>query len=360
MPSPIGVYDASFPTEVRKAVDRAKSAVADYNAAVAPTPAEPTKFRLPEDPNLIGIDPAVYSQIEAAANSDKRHMMLYGPPGTGKTELARYIASRIASRPYVLVTGSADWSSQDLIGGYQPLGDGRIKFVPGILLKNFDRPFIIDELNRCDIDKVLGPLFTVLSKGSTTLPYRVEISDPESAQYQILGRYQADSDETIFSPLPEWRIIATINTIDKSSLYQMSYALTRRFAWIYVDAPSDLDFFVASFATSTGHPMTTPGPRSPIASIWDAVNAVRRMGAAPFIDMMKHCLAINDGFDFGIVPDAAISTAYLDAFRVHVMPMLDGVLKDEMEKLADVVAAALRISSAQSEAVKRQMMSIGL
>ncbi|MBC5805921.1 MAG: AAA family ATPase [Candidatus Eremiobacteraeota bacterium] len=341
-------------------MDHAKTAVTAFNAASAPESPDFSRFQLPADVKLIGIDPAVYRQIEAAVNADKRHVMLYGPPGTGKTELARYIASRLGANPYILVTGSSDWSSQDLIGGYQPLGGGEIGFVPGILLKNFDRPLIIDEMNRCDIDKVLGPLFTVLSKGSTTLPYRVDVADPDSAQYQILGMYQAAADDIIFSPGPEWRIIATINTVDKSSLYQMSYALSRRFAWVFVDAPTDLDAFVRAYVTTLDKAVT--GGRKPcvLARVWDAVNTVRRMGAAPFIDVIAHCFALDDSFDFGSEPNDASAIAYTDAFRVHVMPMLDGTLKDEMSALADAVVAAFGTSESDAEALRRQMVSIGL
>jgi 5-methylcytosine-specific restriction enzyme B len=356
----IAVYDAADDTDVRRAVDRAKAAVEAFNVASALEAPELTRFALPGDPKLIGIDPAVYRQIEAAVNADKRHIMLYGPPGTGKTELARYIALRLAAKPYLLVTGSADWSSQDLIGGYQPLGEGKIGFVPGILLKNFDRPFIIDEMNRCDIDKVLGPLFTVLSKGSTTLPYRVDVTDPNSEQYQILGMYQAAVNKTIFSPAPEWRIIATINTVDKSSLYQMSYALSRRFAWIFIDAPTDLDGFVRAYVATLEKRMTAGGGLCALAKVWEAVNAVRRMGAAPFIDVIVHCFATDGDFDFGLAPTGASAVAYTDAFRVHVMPMLDGTLKDELGALADVVVATFGTSGPDAEALRRQMVSIGL
>jgi energy-coupling factor transporter ATP-binding protein EcfA2 len=358
--NPISVLDASKAEDLRRAVDLAKAAVNAYNAAGTPSVIEGNVFSLPSNPRLIGIDPAVYRQIEAAVRADKRHVMLYGPPGTGKTELARYLAGRLTLKSYVLVTGSADWSSQDLIGGYQPLGGGKIGFVAGILLRNFDRPFIIDEMNRCDIDKVLGPLFTVLSKGSTTLPYRVDVADPVSAQYQILGLYQADSPGHVFSPAPDWRIIATINTIDKSSLYQMSYALSRRFAWVFVDAPTDLDGFVREYVGSVKKTMSERSDPCVIATIWEAVNNVRRMGGAPFIDMIEHCLATDNEFDLGAAPTTAAAIVYLDAFRVHVMPMLDGALKDELESLSSMIISVLGPDTSDAEALKRQMASIGL
>lgn len=140
-------------------------------------------IELPPFDELIGIDESVYRQIEAALNSGKQHLMFYGPPGTGKTTLARRVAGHLAGRNVELITGSSDWSSQDIIGGYQPMESGSVKFFPGFLLKNFDRPVIFDELNRCDIDKVIGPLFTVLSGHATMLPYRVDASDANSPTY---------------------------------------------------------------------------------------------------------------------------------------------------------------------------------
>src|SRR5438445_6288876 len=132
---------------------------------------------IPPARELIGLDQSVYRQIAAALRSGKQHLMLYGPPGTGKTTLAQYIAG-VLHDTWAMITGSADWSSQDVIGGYQPVGGG-VQFVPGVLLQNFDRPLIIDELNRCDIDKVIGPLFTILSDQPTTLPYRVDVADTQ-------------------------------------------------------------------------------------------------------------------------------------------------------------------------------------
>ena len=89
---------------------------------------------IPEMTDLLGIDPAVYRQINAALASGKQHIMLYGPPGTGKTTLARHIATVLTGGKWTLVTGSSDWSSQDIIGGYQPTGSGSVAFIPGVLL----------------------------------------------------------------------------------------------------------------------------------------------------------------------------------------------------------------------------------
>ncbi|HEY1682156.1 MAG TPA: AAA family ATPase [Candidatus Tumulicola sp.] len=355
--STVPVYQADDPASLAAAVEASRTALVEYNASKA---AEPLLLHtIAKSSTLIGIDEAVYRQVEAAIKSGKRHLMLYGPPGTGKTQLASEIAAQVSSNGFTLVTGSADWTSQDLIGGYQPIGDGKISFIPGIMLRSFDRPIIIDELNRCDIDKVLGPMFTVLSGHTTTLPYRVDVANRDSEQYQIFGTFQPGYAEPKYSPGPEWRILATINTIDKASLYQMSYALSRRFAWIFIDVPIDLNGFLFEFITKRKN-KTLTGGNLPLGTILQSVNSIRPIGSAPFIDIINHCLVVDANFDFSAAPDTGTSQSYLDAFMINVMPMLDGILQDEIRKVADAVIEQLDLEPGTASRFKQQMISIGL
>jgi len=188
-------------------------------------------FMLAEDTSMVGIDPTVYRQIEAAVNSGKRHIILYGPPGTGKTTLAEYLAREISERDdgdgsYLMLTASSAWSVQDLVGGYQPLGGGAIGFIPGAMLRNFDKPTIIDELNRCPIDKVLGPLFSILSGQASVLPCRANAADPSSPFHVVLPEPRAGMAAHEHAPEAAWRLICTLNTYDKTQLGQISYALS--------------------------------------------------------------------------------------------------------------------------------------
>lgn len=373
MPSPITVYDASSPTDVSLAI----KAVSDALAAVPPAP-EPElspgtpeaeegiegedapDFDIPENSQLIGIPSEVYAQIRAALKSGKRHLMFYGPPGTGKTSLAEYTAGVLHSSS-VTVTGSADWSSQDVIGGYQPMPNGGLRFVKGVLLENFDKPVIIDELNRCDIDRVLGPLFTVLSGQPTTLPYFFDAGDEDSPRLVILPDHKASKLKHEFSPTQNWRLLATINSIDKASLYQLSYALTRRFAWIFVDVPPDLKGFVQEFCTMKGivESVDLAAP-VPLSKIWAAVNAVRPMGAAPFIDIVGYCRASLEGFDFFSEASPELRQIYLSSFYVFVMPMLDGIAHEEAKKVAESVAGAIGLEGGEVTTLERRLLTIAL
>jgi MoxR-like ATPase len=322
---------------------------------------EPLKLTPFDD--LIGIDPSVYRQIQAAVNSGKQHLMFYGPPGTGKTTLARRLAGVLNGQKWALITGSADWSSQDIIGGYQPIEGGSVKFYPGVLLRNFDRPLIIDELNRCDIDKVIGPLFTVLSGQATTLPYRVKVADEDSPQYMILPEWKEAPAPHEFAPGTAWRLIATINSIDKAALYQMSYALSRRFGWIYVDAPTDTKAFVQTYVEKfMGNDVPNIGGTPPLAAIWTAVNGVRAIGPAPIIDALKSIRVMVPTADLLAEPVGDLKTTYLDAFDLFFLPMLDGILRHEAEEIATAVTSALGLQPESVEVIglRRRILSVAV
>jgi len=270
--------------------------------------------------------------------------------------LARWVATALAGSKWILLTGSADWSSQDVIGGYQPVGGSEIAFLPGVLLQNFDRPLIIDELNRCDIDKVVGPLFTVLSGHQTSLPYRITVAERDSPQYVILPKPKANKAENEFAPGPGWRLIATINSIDKASLYQMSYALARRFGWIYVDVPRDLVGFLRDFVTRKYGGAPPSGP-CPLADIWGAINRVREIGPAPIQDAagIISALAPNSSLFGEVTPD--LRSAALNAFDMVLLPMLDGVTSQDASRIAESLTATLQLAGEDRTRVEARLAS---
>jgi MoxR-like ATPase len=366
---PIPVFDLSKGSEIERLKAELEKvwgeAVSSPLQAVVDEDGEPLDYEhvdIPQNPDLLGIDPAVYRQINAMLKSGKQHLMLYGPPGTGKTSLARWIATNLPGGKWTLITGSSDWSSQDIIGGYQPIGGGEVDFVPGILLRAFDQPLIIDELNRCDIDKVIGPLFTVLSGQHTTLPYRTDIGDKDSQPYVILPKPKAGSAEYEFAPGPGWRLIATINSIDKASLYQMSYALSRRFGWVYVDTPRNLTEFVRDFLVYFDPQAVQPdtGLPCPLADLWKAINAVRVIGPAPIIDAIRAIKAMDPNVEFFGLPSAAMRITALDAIDMVLLPMLDGILYQDAMSIAEAAITAFAFNEVEQAQIKARLESVAI
>jgi MoxR-like ATPase len=129
MPERIQVHDGFDDNELAQmaqviidAFEEASASVLEEDESEQPVGEQPV-IQIAPIQELIGIDPEVYRQINAALAAGFRHLLLYGPPGTGKTTIAQRVAGEISER-WKLITGSADFTSQDILGGYIPLEGG--------------------------------------------------------------------------------------------------------------------------------------------------------------------------------------------------------------------------------------------
>ena len=128
-------------------------------------------------------------------------------------------------------------------GGYaRPGRTAAFSSTSGIVLEAIqaNRWVIIDELNRSNFDRAFGQLFySAVRAAAVVLPYenpetrrRIQLC-PEEARR---GGNHAEGYYRVLIP-QRWRIVATMNVFDKSLLFEMSFALMRRFAFIEVPSP---------------------------------------------------------------------------------------------------------------------------
>jgi MoxR-like ATPase len=184
---------------------------------------------------------ATVAQLIAATNAG-RHVVLMGLPGTGKTTLAIGLAraAQVAglTKGYLLATATGDWTTFDTIGGLVPSADGALRFAEGVVLRALreDRWLILDELNRADIDRAFGPLLTVLAGAAVDLP----AAGVEGRSLRIEPGHEGSglsADGAVYRVGRHWRIVGTMNTLDRAALFSFSLAFARRFAFVLVPAP---------------------------------------------------------------------------------------------------------------------------
>src|SRR5437763_13297700 len=183
----------------------------------------------------------VIEQVVAAVETGK-NLVLTGPPGTGKTTLA-YVTAEVAQQALMCTgdlptTATTEWTTFETIGGLQPTAEGLI-FRPGMFVDAIEsgKWLVVDELNRANFDRAFGQLFTVLSGQAVVLPFKRR-GNSHPISLVPPGVDVPPGPDPIRVPAT-WRIVATMNVFDKNLLFEMSFALMRRFAFIEVVPPDE-------------------------------------------------------------------------------------------------------------------------
>lgn len=211
-----------------------------------------------------GDDVIVNSRTERMlrrAVSNFTSVLLVGPPGTGKGRLVRWISEEVRTNPAsfgfpegtdpnpMWRTPDESWSAFEIVGGLAPK-EGELVWSNGLLLNSLaeQRWLVLDETNRADMDKILGPLLTWLAE------QEVEVGRTAShGGHPVTLGWGSDAASTATDPSGAgqptafvagtcWRLLGTYNPQDAQRVFRFGQALSRRFTTVPVPALSPGEF----------------------------------------------------------------------------------------------------------------------
>lgn len=178
-----------------------------------------------------------YDELQAILY--KKAIVLYGPPGTSKTHSATTIAKALIKESYLKnkrdldvffsdnesivkerihpLQLHANYTYEDFVAGMQ-LVNNETKPQKGKLFEycelaredELPHVLILDEINRVDLSRVFGEVFSAMENRNSNIPTAV-------------GGFKLNIPDNLY-------IIGTMNEID-FSLEQIDFALRRRFLW---------------------------------------------------------------------------------------------------------------------------------
>ena len=249
------------------------------------------------------MEEASYDTLAALVRR-KKNVILQGAPGTGKTYAAKRLAYSLMGEKdagrVCMVQFHQSYAYEDFIEGFRPTATG-FELRKGAFYAfckeaeeddGRDYFFIIDEINRGNLSKILGELFMLIEADKRGVKLRLLYSDEQ------------------FSVPANVHIIGTMNTADRS-IAMMDFALRRRFAFF------DL---VPGFATGTFEAyregLTSPAFDSLVA-------CVGRLNAEIASDeALGAGFVVGHSFLCGLKPDTATPDALRRIVDFELAPLL--------------------------------------
>ena len=256
-------------------------------------------------------------------------VLLVGPPGTGKGALLRWLVQSVAEDPAsfgfsaeldpnpIWRTPDESWSSFELIGGLMPDESGILQWSHGLVPSALQdgRWLILDETNRADMDRIMGPLLTWLSNqeveiGRTHVKERGTVvlgwSDTAECQRETIS----NGERTIrILAGRDWRLLGTYNPQDAHRVFRFGQALTRRFVIVPIPPISPGQF---EQLLSTRYPFLASDALELIAELYrhhhDSTRTV--LGPAVFLRMADYIGETDE--------DAGLEDIVLEAYVISV------------------------------------------
>lgn len=306
----------------------------------------------------LSIEPSIERRIRGAFRTSKA-IALVGPPGTAKSWMLEDILEDAAIDPgslgfskppqYDRHTAEVDWSARTLIGGYYPLADGRLVWQEGHLLRAIreGRSLWLEEMNRADLDRVLGPIFTFLAGQRVDLG-PTHLADgggdgvgEQCAKSMVLvwadgpdSGVMEDAEQRVYYVGTDWRLLGTYNNTDLGRVFPMGSALTRRWAIVPV-APLAPEQLLEVLGQVSNLP---DGAANLIVNTYAMHLGVVPIGPAPFMAMADY-VARNATFEGDGAH--ALTTHLQDAYLLYLGQQLRRLDPERRETFIDGLAGIL-------------------
>ncbi|MCQ2292858.1 MAG: AAA family ATPase [Bacteroidaceae bacterium] len=205
----------------------------NYCLGLKSTASSQLPYSYSSDPDKPFINELKFNEIVALLKR-KKNVILEGAPGVGKTFLARKVAyqliGEIKDENIEMVQFHQSYGYEDFVQGIRPMANGEFKTRDGVFYEFCTKAqtspkdkfvFLIDEINRGNISKILGELMMLIEANKRSPKYAIKLtySDPEDEKFYV--------PDNVY-------ILGCMNTADRS-LAIVDYALRRRFAFYSIE-----------------------------------------------------------------------------------------------------------------------------